>query len=85
MNTLLVKRLRVSRVSKLPPKVATSDPSDPLRFNKKIDIVFRVTEFDFRFVCYIKLLTHLSHNVGKTVISELAVKIKHLCCMIMRS
>ena len=54
-------------------------------FNKKVDIVFRVAEFDFRFVCYVKMLTHLSHNVGKTVISELAVKIKHLCCMIMRS
>jgi hypothetical protein len=46
------------------------------RHNKKVDIVFRVTEFDFRLEGYAQMLTYLSHNIRETIISEIAVKIE---------
>jgi hypothetical protein len=55
-------------------------PKDPplrvRRHNKKVDIVFRVTEFYFRLEGYAQMLTHLPHNIRETIISEIAVKIE---------
>lgn len=44
-----------------------------------------MTEFDFRFECDVQMLTHLAHNIRKTVVSEFAVKIEYLRHMIMGS
>ena len=44
-----------------------------------------MTELDFGFKRNAQMLANLSHNVGKTIISEFAVKVEYFCCMIIGS
>ena len=44
-----------------------------------------MTELDFGFKRNAQMLAYLSHNIGETIISEFAVKVEHLCCMIIGS
>ena len=46
------------------------------RHNEKVDVVFRVTEFDFRLEGYAQMLAHLPHNIRETIIGEIAVKVE---------
>ena len=44
-----------------------------------------MTEFDFGFKRNVQMFAYLPHNIGETIIGELAIKIKQLCCMIIGS